>query len=121
MIKKLMKMIFPSKETRAYRKMHRKHTRELIKLVKADREWDWEYLHILVVTKIRHMHEYFTAGNCMMECEETPNIIAELKHVLDLQERIDTQAPHCLINEQDVKLYQEIYQCIAQNLLGWWD
>lgn len=118
---KLLKKLFPSKSTRSYRKMHRKHKRELVKLAKEDREWDWEYLHILVVTKIRHMHEYFTAGNCMMECEETPNIIAELKHVLDLQERIDTQAPHCLINEQDVKLYQEIYHCIAQNLLGWWD
>ena len=110
-----------SKEKHAYYKMQRKHRKELIKLVKEDRDWDWEYLHVLVITKIRHMHEYLSAGNCVMECEETPQIIAELKHVLDLQNEIDTQKPHFLVNEFEVEKYKEIYEYIGSNLLVWWD
>lgn len=110
-----------SKEKRAYYKMQRKHRKELIKLAKEDRDWDWEYLHVLVITKIRHMYEYQSAGNCVMESEDTPNIIAELKHVLDLQNEIDTQKPHFCINDFEIEKYREIYEYIGSNILGWWD
>ena len=79
-----------NKEMRAYNKMHRKHRKELIKLAKEDAEWDWEFLHDLVITKIRHMHEYYKESNNVWQTDETllPTI-NELKHVLDLQEEMD--------------------------------
>ena len=147
-MKKIMRMIFPSKETRAYRKMHRKHKRELIKLAKADVEWDWEYLHDLVMVKIRHMYEYYKAGNNVWQTDETllPTIY-ELKHVLDLQEELDNvfkdvPAPEMTKNDdksltftwsEEAKqlsdkaykrhdeLYEEIYSYIGKHLQGWWD
>ncbi len=120
---KIFKRIYNQfdKEMRAYYKMRRKHRKALIKLAKEDKDVDWEYLHILVLTKIKHMHEYFSSGNCVSECEETPNIIAELKHVLDLQNEIDTQKPHFFIGDFEVKKYKEIYSYIGNNILGWWD
>ena len=51
------------KEKHAYRKMYKKHRKEMIKLAKEDRDWDWGYLHDLVITKIRHMYEYYNTGN----------------------------------------------------------
>ena len=145
---KLFRKLFPTKETRAYNKMHRKHRRELIKLAKEDAEWDWEFLHTLVLTKIRHMYEYYKEGNCVWQSDETllPTI-AELKHVLDLQAELDglfddVPAPERKKNDdgsitftwneearalrdkaynREDEIYKEIYCYIAEHLRGWWD
>lgn len=115
------------KEMREYYKMRRRHRKALIKLTKEDRDVDWMYLHALVMTKIQHMYEYFSSGNNVAECEETPQIIAELKHVLDLQSKIEdawheqTDNGSGIIIEHEQELYKEIYHYIADNLQGWWD
>ena len=62
-MKKLFRKLFPSKEMRAYRKMYRKHRRELVKLAKKDRDWDYGWLDEFVLTKIKHMYEYFSERN----------------------------------------------------------
>lgn len=137
-----------NKETRAYLKMHRKHRKELIKLAKEDTEWDWEFLHDLVITKVRHMHEYYKAGNNVWQTDETllPTI-DELKHVLDLQDELEhlfdnklrpemtknengsltftwtdeakAQSDSLYIREDEI--YKEIYTYIGEHLRGWWD
>lgn len=137
-----------NKEMRAYNKMHRKHRKELIKLAKDDAEWDWAYLHDLVMAKIRHMHEYYVAGNNVWQADESllPTI-DELKHVLDLQEELnnvfkDVPSPEMKRNDdksltftwsEEAKqlsdeaykredgLYKEIYSYIGEHLRGWWD
>lgn len=137
-----------NKEMCAYNKMHCKHRKELIKLAKDDREWDWSYLHDLVMAKIKHMHEYYTAGNNVWQTDESllPTI-DELKHVLDLQEELDNvfkdvPKPEMTINDdksltftwsEEAKqlsdeaykrhdeLYEEIYTYIGKHLQGWWD
>lgn len=117
---KLFRKLFPTKETRAYRKMHRRHRRELIKLAKEDAEWDWEFLHTLVMAKIRHMYEYYSAGNNVHQTDEgLAPIIEELKHVLDLQEELDGY--QSATGEPEIEKYKEIYSYIGNNLLGWWD
>lgn len=137
-----------NKEKRAYNKMHRKHRKELIKMAKEDAEWDWEFLHDLVMTKIRHMYEYYKAGNNVWQVDETllPTI-DELKHVLDLQEELDhlfdnKPRPEMTKNEngsltftwtdeakaqsdalyiREDEIYKEIYTYIGEHLRGWWD
>ena len=137
-----------NKEMRAYDKMHRKHRKELIKLVKEDAEWDWCFLHDLVMTKVRHMYEYYTSGNNVWQSDETllPTI-AELKHVLDLQDELEhlfdnIPVPEMTKNEKgflvftyneeteklrdkaykrEDELYKEIYAYIGEHLRGWWD
>ena len=137
-----------NKEMRAYYKMHRRHRKELIKLAKEDREWDWSYFHTLVMTKIKHMYEYYSAGNNVWQSEESLNeVLTSLKHVLDLQEELDhvfddRPVPEMKVNddksltftwsEEDRKrsdeaykrhdkLYEEIYGYIGQKILWWWD
>ena len=111
------------KEMRAYYKMRRKHRKELIKLAKEDRDVDWEYLHILVLTKIKHMHEYFSAGNCVWQTDETRlPTIEELKHVLDMQEEMDKEvAGRVIYIEKREEQYKEMYEYIGSHMLGWWD
>ena len=79
-----------SKEMRAYYKMHRKHRKELIKLAKEDKEWDWSYFHTIVMAKINHMYEYYKAGNNVWQSEESLNkVLSTLKEVIDLDEELD--------------------------------
>ena len=130
-----------SKEMKAYKKMHAQHRKELIALAKEDREWDYDYLHDIVMTKIKHMYEYYVAGNNVWQDDATKNpIVAELKHVLDLeaerreiwgeyynfdddeeesdQEIIDRVNSY---NEREERLYRDIYEYIGTHMLGWLD
>lgn len=131
-----------------YKKMYKKHQKELIKLAKESEDWDWYYLHNLVMTKIRHMYEYYSAGNNVWQSDETllPTI-DELKHVLDLQYELEhlfdnISRPEMTKNEdnsltftwtdeakslsdaayeREDEIYKEIYTYIGEHLREWWD
>lgn len=145
---KLFRKIFPDKEYREFRKMHRRHRKELVKLSKETGEWDWSWLHRMVIMQIRHMHEYYYNGNNVWQVDESRlKIVEELKHVLDLEDELDRLGnDHCgleLVYEGDrlightvpddflekynkkeareQELYEEIYSSIGKNLQGWWD
>ena len=121
------------KEKQAYRKMQKKHTKALIKLAKEDRDFDWSYLHDLVITKIKHMYEYYSAGNNVWQTDETRiPICAQLNHILQMQEEIDhlydNIDPTKLSSEASVdllkkesELYKSIYKFISEHIEEWWD
>lgn len=129
---KLFRRLFPSKEMRAYRKMHRKHRKELIKLAKEDREWDWGYFHSIVMAKIRHMYEYYESGNNVWQSEESLNkVLSTLKEVIDLDKRWDDAWEECVQSdepnrltkyyEDQDKIAKELYGKIGENMFWWWD
>ena len=144
-LRKFWKKLFPSKEMRAYNKMYRRHRKELVKLAKSVRPFDWGWLDELVLTQIKHMHEYFSAGNNVWQTDETRlPIVEQLKHVLDLYEEIDnldeTYPSKCIHNddgtvsatdesaqaylkreERRIELYEEIYSYIGKYIEWWWD
>lgn len=109
------------KSMRAYYKMRRKHRRELIKLAKENEDWDYYYLHNFIITKIKHMYEYYSASNVLQTDETLQPIIAQLKYVLDLQEELDCLVDNLDKYKREKKLYKEIYVWISEHLLGWWD
>lgn len=126
-MKNLFRKIFPSKEVCAYRKMHRRHRKELIKLAEETREWDWGWLDDAVRVRIKHMHEYFSAGNNVWQTDETRlPIIEQLKHVLDLYDELDhlwdgESTDWDAICKREQELYEEIYSYIGCTLQHWWD
>lgn len=125
-MKKFWRRIFKSKERRAYNKMHCRHRKELIKLAKNDGEWDCDFLHELVITKVRHMHEYYSAGNNVWQTDKTRlPIIEQLKHVLDLQDELDNLWDGIndlsFVWKREVEIYKEIYTYIGEHLQEWWD
>lgn len=148
-MKKLFRILFPSKEMGAFRKMHRRHRKELVKLAKETYEFDWVWLHDSVIMQIRHMYEYYSAGNNVWQTDETSTgIVESLKHVLDLQDELDhlfdaeiegierdTSQKGVVTVKYDVEaskaveerykredeLYKEIYYYIAEHLRDWWD
>ena len=149
-MKKLFKKLFPSKEMRAYRKMHHRHRNELVKLAKETREWDWSWLHEGVIMQIRHMYEYYSEGNNICQSEESLDVVLEsLKHVLDLQEELEhlfdfashlsmeitsDNSAHTYWNDgenrdeqavhafkREQELYEEIYSYIGKYIRYWWD
>jgi hypothetical protein len=124
------------KSIRAYRKMYKRHRKEMIKLAKEDRDFDWGWLDDFVIMKIKHMYEYFSAGNNVWQTDETRlPIIEQLKHVIDLYEELnnvwvtDTKYEKELSDVERFRwkyyreetLYRDIYSYIGVNLRAWWD
>lgn len=120
--------ICTDKKYRTYYKLHRKHRRELIRMAKQTADFDYAYLHNLVVMKIRQMLEYYVAGNNVWQSREShENVIETLAHALQLAEDIET----VLVNwpddsaktylEREVELYKEFYTYIGENIMYWWD
>lgn len=148
-MKKIFKKLFPSKEMRAYNKMRRRHRRVMIKLAKEDEDFDYGYLHALVITKIKHMYEYYTKRNNVWQTDETLiPIIDSLRRALDLQEELDNlfktrideiKYDHSVDGvttvectdeakktleyryRREQELYQEIYSYIGEYIQYWWD
>ena len=144
-MKNLFRKIFPSKEVCAYRKMHRRHRKELMKLAEETREWDWGWLDDAVRIRIKHMYEYFSTGNNVWQTDETRlSIIEQLKHVLDLYDELDhlwdDHTRGHIVNEdgsitpteastksyiekinREQELYEEIYSYIGKYIQWWWD
>lgn len=142
---KLFKKLFPSKEMRAYNKMYRRHRRELVKLAKTIREWDYGWLYDSTIMQIRHMYEYYTDRNNVYQSDESLlSLIDSLKYVLDLNNELehlwDNHVNDCIVNDdgsihateesakrfidkskREQELYQEIYNYIGSNILTWWD
>ena len=142
---KLFRKLFPSKEIRAYRKMRRRHKREMVKLAKKVRPFDYGWLDELVLTQIKHMYEYFSAGDNVWQTDETRlPIMEQLKHVLDLYDEMDhlwddhirehienedgsitpteeSSKSYIKRKDREMELYEEIYSYIGSNLQWWWD
>lgn len=122
-----------NKEMRAFYKMNRKHRKETIKLAKEYCDWDWSYFHDLVITKIRHMYEYYSAGNNVWQGEESLNkVLSTLKEVIDLDKEWDDLWEKCYVKDdarmtvveyqdKQEKIVQELYSKIGQNMFWWWD
>lgn len=116
-MKKIWRRIFKDKEMREYWKMYKRHRKTMIRLAKADRDWDYGFLHELVVTKIKHMYEYYSTGCNTWQSEESSALILEtLKHAIKLADQIDSS--RICVEE---KLYSEFYSYIGRKILYWWD
>ena len=128
-MKKLFKRLFPSKEMRAYRKMYHRHRKELVQLAKQDRDFDWGWLYEFTIMKIKHMYEYFSEGNNVCQSEESLNeILSQLKHVLNLNEELDSlwntdgdTKGYLEKQKREQELYEEIYSYIGKYIQWWWD
>lgn len=100
-----------------YNKIRRKHRRELVKLAKEDQDFDYEYLHDLVVVKLKHMYEFYSRGCARFSSERDLNQILEtLEHAINISDKIDNVYEPMRIRQ----LYQEFYEYIGQNILLWW-
>ena len=144
---KLIRRLFPNKEMRAFRKMHRRHKRELVKHAKQIGEWDWFWLHESIIMQIRHMYEYYSEGNNVWQADESRlKIVEQLKRVLDAEAEIDRMQDDNngveFVHEGDKVravypddytervqkweerqqgLYEEIYGTIGKYIRWWWD
>jgi hypothetical protein len=111
--------------------MQKKHTKALIKLAKEDRDFDWGYLHDLVITKVRHMYEYYSKGYNVLQTDETRiPICVQLNHILQMQEEIDhlyesvdptklsSEASTDLLKKES-ELYKSIYKFISEHIEEW--
>ena len=95
-------LVWSKAEKRAYKKMRKRHHKELRKLAKDDRPWDWEYIHDLVVLKVKQVYEYYMAGNCVTQAkEEREKLLKSMKKVMDILDVIEhVNDPYTAYNEK---------------------
>lgn len=110
------------KDYRKYTAMRRRQKKELIRLVKTDEVFDYDFLHRLVIAKIRHMLEYYQCGYNVWQTEETLNpLIESLEKAVMLADRIDNVWHEPRWWEKEEELYRELYTHIGENIQRWWD
>ena len=121
-LRKFIRKIFASKEMRGYNAMCKRQVRELIKLSIETRPFDYSWFHEMVILQIRHMLEYYTAGNNVFQAEETLTPLKDsLKKILDLQKELDDGFDERLYPSKEAETYKQIYGIIGDNILTWWD
>ena len=137
-MKKLFKKLFLNKEMRTYKRLTRRHRKELIKKIKDNTyDFDFDELHSLVMLKIQHFYEYYNQNKNVWQCEESrQRVLDELKENLILNEELENlfdkheflyefqkeSYPSCKdIFNKEKELYQKIYTTIGKNIMNWWD
>lgn len=137
------------KERKSYKKLHREHKREIVRLAKKDADYDWSFLHNLVCRKIKNMAEFYEKGFGVAQEENSrKETLASLEGAIKIIDRID----HCwdeyrrsvigrvgtenlidleLIDEErwlatkaseeEAVLYKQLYEYIGEHLREWWD
>ena len=104
------------KEYRIYCKMERRHRRELVKLAKNTHDYDYDYLHRLVILKLRHFLEYYESGYNVWQTDETLiPLINSLKETLSIADEIENS------DLVDPELYKKFYSLVGKYIVYWWD
>ena len=115
-----MKKLFRTKERQRYDIMHSRHSKELVKLAKETHEYDYTWLHESVIMQIKHMYEYYSAGDNVWQADETRlPIVEQLQHVLDLNKELEHAIDE--YSDKEPELYKEIYSYIGEHIMKWWD
>ena len=121
---RLFNRLCPSKDMRVYRKEHRKHRKELVKLAKNSYEFDYGYFHRMVIMQIINMLEYYSDGHNVLQTDDSRLcILKQLQHILDIESEInrleEITSPEA--ENKISELYVELYKSIGENLRNWWD
>jgi len=101
---------------RRYNNNMRRHRRRLSELVKTDEDFDYGFLHRIVVQKLRNMYEYYLDGDNVHHVpEDLEKTLSQLRHALSIAKHIEEE------DFPDKSLYKEFYTYIGENITLWWD
>ena len=116
-----MKLKIRSADRRRYDRAMKLKRRELHKLINTDQDWDYQYLHRLVVKKIGNMYDYYKKGDDVHYMPEDLKIVLKsLKCALCLAKKIE-QAETSSEYEKRDRLYRAFYSHIGKHITMWWD
>ena len=101
-----------------FRKMQRKHTKELVKVAKKTKDFDYCYFHNLVMKQIHNMYEMYSDRECIMQVDELRlEIVNQLKEIIDLNDKLSVTVTY----EDKKDILKQIYTKIGENMMYWWD
>ena len=101
-----------------FRKMQRKHTKELVKAAKKAKDFDYWYFHELVTKYIRNMYEMYSDRECIFQSDESRlEIVNQLKEIIDLNDKLSVAVTY----EDERDILKQMYTKIGENIMYWWD
>lgn len=139
-----------SKELKRYRKFQKRYLKQLIKLAKADRCWDWSYMYDILLHMLKGRLEYYNNGDNVWQAEDSlKEIIQSLTKAIELleyayddtnfmfediiiyfenNEHIDyskvpshTRDEYIEMHSKQQKAYEDAFKYIGEHIRGWWD
>lgn len=101
-----------------YRKMQRKHTKELVKVAKKTKDFDYGFFHDLVMKQIHNMYEMYSDRECVLQVDESRlEIVNQLREIIDLNNKLTVAT----LPEDEDAILNQIYTKIGENIMYWWD
>lgn len=101
-----------------YRKMQRKHTKELVKVAKKTKDFDYGFFHALVMKQIHNMYEMYSDRECVLQVDESRlEIVNQLKEIIELNNKLSVTVSY----EDEKDILKQIYTKIGENIMYWWD
>lgn len=101
-----------------FRKMQRKHTKELVKAAKKAKDFDYYYFHNLVMKQIHNMYEMYSDRECIFQSDESRlEIVNQLKEIIDLNDKLSVAVTY----EDERDILKQMYTKIGENIMYWWD
>lgn len=101
-----------------YRKMQRKHTKELVKVAKKTKDFDYGFFHKLVMKQIHSMYEMYSDRECVLQVDESRlEIVNQLKEIIELNNKLSVTVSY----EDEKDVLKQIYTKIGENIMYWWD
>ena len=101
-----------------YRKMQRNHTKELVKVAKKTKDFDYGYFHKLVMKQIHNMYEMYSDRECVLQSDESRlEIVNQLKEIIDLNDKLSVAVTY----EDEKDILKQIYTKIGENIMYWCD
>lgn len=110
----------------AYKKAQKKRRKKLVEIVRKDQEWDWEYLHRLIVQKLKNMLDYYDRGdNVWQDGLSRVKKIRQIKHALDLENKVYNAEFEDIarlgVGEYERRAMKKFYNYLGNHIQGWWD
>lgn len=100
-----------------YKKLQKKHTKELVKMARKTKDFDYGFFHELVMKQIHNMYEMYSDRECVLQVDESRlEIVNQLKEIIDLNNKLSVTVSY----EDEKDVLKQIYTKIGENIMYWW-
>lgn len=101
-----------------YKKLQKKHTKELVKIARKTKDFDYGFFHDLVMKQIQNMYEMYSDRECILQVDESRlEIVNQLREIIDLNNKLTVAT----LPEDEDAILNQIYTKIGENIMYWWD
>ena len=108
------------REWKIYCKQLKKHRKNLIFVLKEDKDFDYRFLHALVMQKLNNMLDFWQE-DCNVHSSDTvrEGNMTTLAEAIKLGNRLGSNCSE--LEDDEKQAYKNFYSYIGEHITEWWD